>query len=1256
MLSMLLALAALATTASGGGSGGASLDSSSAAALVRENAALRQQVSELQRQLDGCHDEAAPSDDEGTPSSRGGGLHSPLDQPAAAPATAAPPPLPRGSYRSSCYECRAASQLVTCRCPQRGSVTAAMLSRMPPANLSGGWAIPFAAGGRSAGQPAGYFRVVAPIDSNLTHFSLVCGELPLDGAATCQTPGAESLESGWRRGAATLQGLEVTVELDSGWRGCAQLEQNRSDAPGTAALRWQNCSDPSAPLHSALTSWERRPDGGLLTSVWLPSCAEYADVTLPSAGGKLNLSNSDGHLSCEWRAMPPPRVGNLTTGGFESPDHTCRTLASYTFLAPQYMAESDPIAVFPLLNATGGGGGGGSRGGVLEGSWTSFAGDRTLGGDTFTFERVASPTITATAGQAKVASSTLLTEPPEIDADVGSASESEIERYSVVCVSGGEDPSISCNPFGLEWDGMGGNAGNWYSANVTLNTTSYEIQAAFDPGGVTFAHSYSGTVLRPTVEKEGGGSGGGGSGLLRVIEWLGGRGEWVRINPQQLDECCRRCTEHSSSSSSSNGSSMQGSSGSGSSPCRGWVVDARQNTCSLVGSVTTAYPALGTIAGYPLTVDAASYCISQFGGGGEQGGSAWADSHLAPQTTCGSMQPLPPSSTTATANTSSRGMSNQIDFPRQWTSSNSGENGRGTAWFFFPDGGNTSSHHRVLQQNLTDLWTSSTCSTPGGGYCIPNNDILQVTSDASLGTFTITCLAAGPLHHCTPSGGVPIRPNQWHTGFGTLDWVSHSVTLSLDDDIHYSGTADSNYNTIVLTNPIGGMSGLKLQRKARCSCQCADEPDCMTMTCIAPDLGPPSNAHSLHSVKNRSETAAGKSGGRHGPSSYSSSSSSGASSAFVRDHVVGKRWAVFVHGGVFRLFNPIDGNYAMLMSKLSALSVSSEGVSESEGGAGFGVLGVDYRTTDAQPLDTEGTFPTAVNDVIAAMAWLEEAGASAVTLVGDSSGGTIVVQVLLELARRKAAAPPPSPPRRGQHEQTQQEQEQTTKGKLLQPKVAGAVTLSAWLDLTDSSPSYHSHRHCNAECEGIGAQAFHQTPGAGQLKSMCDAMRYAGQNFTVADPRISPAQASAELLGVLPCPLMLIIGGNEQLLGENLEFGQRAQAAGARVQVEVFEGMWHDFVQESEGCGASGGGLVEAEDALRTAARFLNTVTADGGCAVTCKQNDDGGGGGGGATATNAQGGGVDEPSSSGGSTVVNWHYRYNYKPPATKADCRGIW
>ena len=62
-------------------------------------------------------------------------------------------------------------------------------------------------------------------------------------------------------------------------------------------------------------------------------------------------------------------------------------------------------------------------------------------------------------------------------------------------------------------------------------------------------------------------------------------------------------------------------------------------------------------------------------------------------------------------------------------------------------------------------------------------------------------------------------------------------------------------------------------------------------------------------------------------------------------------------------------------------------------------------------------------------------------------------------------------------------------------------------------------------------------------------------------------QSPAWLLAELP-PLMLIIGSRDMLLGENLAFAQKVQSAGAAAQVEVFSGMWHDFIEETHGCGA----------------------------------------------------------------------------------------
>ena len=57
-------------------------------------------------------------------------------------------------------------------------------------------------------------------------------------------------------------------------------------------------------------------------------------------------------------------------------------------------------------------------------------------------------------------------------------------------------------------------------------------------------------------------------------------------------------------------------------------------------------------------------------------------------------------------------------------------------------------------------------------------------------------------------------------------------------------------------------------------------------------------------------------------------------------------------------------------------------------------------------------------------------------------------------------------------------------------------------------------------------------------------------------------------MALLRCPDYLratdfaqVIGGNEMLLGDNLQFVSRAHAAGAPVQLEIYDGMWHDFIQ-----------------------------------------------------------------------------------------------
>eukprot|EP01043_Picozoa_sp_COSAG02_P022596 COSAG02_NODE_1179_length_14040_cov_8.036439_5_plen_782_part_00 len=710
--------------------------------LQRDNDALRQRIAELQQRLDRCvhgHSELA------TGPAHVEHLSEHLQE------------LPLGTYRSSCSECRMASQLVTCRCPQKASITSSTIATMPSNNLTGGWVIPFADGGRLAGKTQDYLRIEAELRSNPTDVVLTCGKLPLDPhyPASCRAPGQSEGYPDWNRGTGTRHSRNgvLAVRLDNGWHGCAQILESGEDKRSelhrqlrVTQLQWLNCTT-FVPLQPTVQNWTRMADTGLLTSLWLPSCANYSGK---NTSGGLKLSNSDGLLSCDWRIRPPPRVGNLSTRGFGDVAHTCRILSSYTFLAPQYKAPSDPLATYPLLNDSNK-----SIGEILEGStWTSFTADRTLGGDTFE--------LTAAAIGAAI---------PLAVADSS--------RYTVRCTAGGPDPSISCNPHRPQFDNRG-TAGSWHTANLSINMVPsvagiHAAEVDFVPGGALSSHSLSGTL---TVD-------------LRRIDWQSGE-RWVRIHPHQLEECCTRCRLYGKK-------------------CKGWVVQPAAGSCSLVSTTTTAYPSLVSIAGYPMHSDAASYCTSMFTEGGE--GGPWADEHLAQGTTCGSIQARSSPSIAAGPT-------------RGWSDSHG--NMRGAAWLFYPGGEKV----RALPQNLTDLWTSSSCSL-GGGPCTPNNDILSVVSDPTLGTFTITCKAPGLFHHCTPSSGIPIRPNEWHTGMGLVDWATREITVHFDDDLVYTGTASADYNTIELHSVQGDLT---LRRMAQCSCHCEDEPDCSTMNCVGPDL------------------------------------------------------------------------------------------------------------------------------------------------------------------------------------------------------------------------------------------------------------------------------------------------------------------------------------------------------------------------------------------------------------------------------------
>lgn len=81
------------------------------------------------------------------------------------------------------------------------------------------------------------------------------------------------------------------------------------------------------------------------SAISLSSCVGGENATITEVGG---------YLSCQWVHAPPPRVGNLTDSGSTTVSQMCRMVPHVTFLAPQFKDPRDPLASFPLPQATSG--------------------------------------------------------------------------------------------------------------------------------------------------------------------------------------------------------------------------------------------------------------------------------------------------------------------------------------------------------------------------------------------------------------------------------------------------------------------------------------------------------------------------------------------------------------------------------------------------------------------------------------------------------------------------------------------------------------------------------------------------------------------------------------------------------------------------------------------------------------------------------------------------------------------------------------
>lgn len=183
-------------------------------------------------------------------------------------------------------------------------------------------------------------------------------------------------------------------------------------------------------------------------------------------------------------------------------------------------------------------------------------------------------------------------------------------------------------------------------------------------------------------------------------------------------------------------------------------------------------------------------------------------------------------------------------------------------------------------------------------------------------------------------------------------------------------------------------------------------------------------------------------------------------------------------------------------------------------------------------LAPEHPYPAATEDALTAYRWLlRQYSAERIVIAGDSAGGNLTLATAM-IIRDKGL-----------------------------PMPAALALISPWIDLSHS---------------GESARSLAQRDPMLRTDWLAACARLYAPNVAPEHPCISPL--FGEMKG-LP-PMLIHVGSEEIVLSDSERLLERARAAGVEVQLQVFEGMWHDFQLHA-------GQVPEADESIAGLGRFM---------------------------------------------------------------------